>query len=115
MKSLFTVIAALLATLSVAQVPLDPLQGGAYRAYPDYLDHSCGGVKLVVIEDAGTVAMVKATTTCPGSGRGAKPRNYLACWKVTFASDRYYILDRERVLYATWPYGQAGYACPVLQ
>ena len=108
------VVALLLPAAALAQTALDPTQGGAYPAYPAYLDHSCGGVKLAVLEDADNVAMVSARTTCSTGGRGTKPRNYLACWRVTFADDRYYIQDRERVLYATWPYGQAGYTCPEL-
>lgn len=105
---------ALLPAVALAQTALDPTQGGAYPAYPDYLDHSCGGVKLAVLEETGNIAMVSARTTCSTGGRGTRPRNYLACWRVTFAEDRYYIQDRERVLYATWPYGQAGYNCPAL-
>ena len=104
----------LLPVAALAQAALDPTQGGEYAAYPDYLDHSCGGVKLAVLEDQGTVAMVSARTTCSTGGRGTKPRNYLACWRVTFADDRYYILDRERVLYAAWRLGRAGYSCPSL-
>ena len=105
---------ALLPVVALAQSTLDPTQGGEYSAFPDYLDHSCGGVKLAVLADAGTVAMVSARTTCSTGGRGTKPRNYLACWRVTFAQDRYYILDREEVLYASWRFGQAGYNCPSL-
>ena len=107
-------VAALLPVVALAQSTLDPTQGGAYPAYPAYLDHSCGGVKLAVLEDGGTVAMVSAKTTCSTGGRGTKPKNYLACWRVTFAEDRYSIVDREQVLYATWTYGQAGYSCPAL-
>lgn len=33
---------------------------------------------------------------------------------VVVTSDRYTILSRERVLYATWVQGAAGYSCPVL-
>jgi hypothetical protein len=105
---------AFLSTAALAQSPLDPTQSGAYPAYPAYLNHSCGGVALTVLQDAGTVAMVSAKTTCSTGGRGSKPRNYLACWRVTFAADRYSILAREQVLYATWTQGQAGYACPGL-
>lgn len=104
----------LLATAALSQQPLDPTMSGAYPAYPAYLAVSCGGVKLDVLQDMGTVAMVSATTTCPGSGRGSKPRHYLSCTQVTFASDRYTILSRERVLYATWVSGQQGYQCPSL-
>ena len=71
-------------------------------------------MKLAVLEDGGTVAMVSARTTCSTGGRGTKPRNYLACWRVTFAEDRYYILDREQELYATWILGKPGYTCPTL-
>jgi len=105
---------ALLPGIALAQSTLDPTQGGAYPAYPDYLDHSCGGVKLAVLQDAGTVAMVSARTSCSTGGRGTKPRNYLACWRVEFAADRYYIVDREKLLYATWSQGQTGYSCPAL-
>lgn len=103
-----------LPVIALAQSAPDPTQGGAYPAYPDYLDHSCGGVKLEVLQDAGTVAMVSARTTCSTGGRGSRPRNYLACWRVTFADDRYSILDREEVLYAAWSLGQTGYSCPSL-
>jgi len=105
---------ALLPVVALGQTALDPTQSGAYPAYPDYLGHSCGGVKLAVVEDGGTVAMVSARTTCSTGGRGTKPRNYLACWLVTFAEDRYYILGREQVLYVTWRFGQTGYSCPAL-
>jgi len=104
----------LLPSITFGQSTLDPTQAGAYPAYPDYLAHSCGGVKLEVLQDAGTVAMVSARTTCSTGGRGSKPRNYLACWRVTFAADRYSILDREQVLYAAWSLGQPGYSCPSL-
>jgi len=115
LKLLAGLLSALaLAPVAMAQTALDPTQGGAYPAYPAYLDHSCGGVKLEVLEDAGTVAMVSARTTCSTGGRGTKPRNYLACWRVTFAEDRYSIVGREQVLYATWLLGQSGYACPSL-
>lgn len=113
MKSLL-LAAITLATVAVGQSVLDPTQAGQYPAFPAYLDHSCGGVKLVVLEDASAVAMVSARTSCSTGGRGTKPRNYLACWRVTFASDRFYIVDRERVLYATWPLGTPGYQCPAL-
>lgn len=103
---------ALLPAIAFAQSTLDPTQGGAYPAYPDSLAHSCGGVKLEVLQDSGTVAMVSARTTCSTGGRGSRPRNYLACWRVTFAEDRYSILDREQVLYAAWSLGQTGYSCP---
>jgi len=105
---------ALLPAVALAQSALDPTQGGAYPAYPDYLDHSCGGVKLAVLQEDGDVAMVSARTSCSTGGRGTKPRTYLACWKVTFAADRYYILDREKILYATWSLGQTAYNCPEL-
>jgi len=104
----------LLPVVALWQTAVDPTQGGAYPAYPAYLDHSCGGVKLAVIEDAAPVAMVSARTSCSTGGRGTKPRNYLACWRVTFADDRYYIVDREQVLYAAWTQGQAAYVCPPL-
>ncbi len=107
-------LAALLPAIAFAQSTLDPTQGGAYPAYPDYLDHSCGGVKLEVLQDDGTVAMVSARTNCSTGGRGSRSRTYLACWRVTFAADRYSILDREKVLYAAWSLGQPGYACPAL-
>ena len=105
---------ALIPGFALAQSVLDPTQSGAYPAYPAYLDHSCGGVKLSVLEDAGTVAMVSARTSCSTGGRGTRPRNYLACWRVTFAEDRYYILDREQVLYAAWSQGKTAYNCPAL-
>lgn len=105
---------ALLPVAVLAQTAPDPTQGGEYPAYPAYIDHSCGGVKLAVLEDDGTDVMVSARTTCSTGGRGSKPRNYLACWRVTFAEDRYYILDREQMLYATWSLGQTGYVCPEL-
>lgn len=93
---------------------LDPTQGNYYFPFPDYLNKYCGAVKLAVVEDGGTVAMVSARTTCPGSGRGAKARNYLACWRVTFAADRYYILDRDQVLYVSWVFGDGTRNCPAL-
>lgn len=124
-KPIVITIAAVLGFLAfcvncIAQTALDPTQGGAYPAYPSYLGVSCGGVHLAVREertnDDGTVdAMVQATTRCGGSGRGARVRAYLACWDVTFASDRYAINNRARVLYATWMSGTTGYVCPTLE
>lgn len=95
MKYLLT----LLATTALAQEPLDVTMGGAYPAFPDYLQVSCGGVKLEVTEGANNLAMVRATTNCHGSGRGSKTIHYLACTRVQFAPDRYTIESRERVLY----------------
>ena len=113
------IIAMGLVGVAQSQTALDPTQGGAYPAYPSYLGVSCGGVALTVLEERtnanGTVdAMVKAFTRCPGSGRGAKVRNNLACWDVTFAADRYSITNRERVLYASWTQGSPSYVCPAL-
>ncbi len=116
----FVLIIAVLATAVFAQTALDPTQIGAYPTYPYYLPVSCGRSSTpVVLEeksllDGGFVAMVKATASCSSSGRGSKPRIYLACWRVTFAEDRYSILDREEVLYAAWSLGQSGYSCPAL-
>lgn len=103
----------LCAAAAVAQEPLDATQAGQYHYYPDYLATSCGGVQHAQTE-SGLVAMVQVTTTCSSGGRGSKPRHYLSCTRVTFASDRFYILDREQVLYAMWVQGQPGYSCPVL-
>jgi len=106
--------ALMYAATAFTQTALDPTQSGAYPAYPAYLAVSCGGVRLSVLEESGNVAMVSATTNCNGSGRGAKVKHYLACWRVATASDGYYIVSRELALYATWLTGQAGAVCPGL-
>lgn len=104
----------------IAQTALDPTQGGAYPAYPQYLGVSCGGVQLSVLDERtnadGTVdASVSARTRCSGSGRGAPVRQYLQCWNVKFASDRYAILSRTVTQYNSWVQGRVtAPVCPEL-
>lgn len=95
----------------------DPLQGGL-QAYPTYSDYKCGSVTITA-EIQGNAAMVRATTMCPGSGRGAKPIIRLACTRVVF-DDAGVIVPTEtgevgeRVLTASWRLGAAAVSCPGL-
>jgi hypothetical protein len=82
-------MALVAAAVNAGTVTLDPLAGGL-TAYPDYLDHSCGGVQIT--ERAigfdlanNAVTHLRAYTSCSTGGRGAKSRRYVACWEVTFS------------------------------
>lgn len=122
----FTIVTVLLLIGAAhAQEPLDLTQSGAYPAYSKdpfagadqkgpYLDHSCGGVKLQIVEEQDLTVMALATTHCPGSGRASKGRVYLVCWRVSFAEDRYYILSRDWTLAAVVTFGQPIPACPAI-
>lgn len=120
MKTLILMICALFSSLALSQTALDPTQSGAFPAFNAYSDYSCGGVRLTVLDertnDDGTVdALVKALTVCPAGGRGGGNRYRLACTVTTFAADRYAVLNRERVLTATWlQRGGTPIACPAL-
>lgn len=105
--------ALMYAATAFAQTPLDVTQGGYYTAYPTYSDRSCGHVYLSVEQYDGTRAMVRATTTCAGSGRGSKSRTWLYCTEVT-TPDGYSIVVGDRVFVTSWLYGQAGAVCPGL-
>lgn len=102
----------LLAANAIAQTTLDPTQSNAYPAYPAYIDHSCGGVTVIQYSEIGNTARYKFTTKCSTGGRGSVPTIYLACWEVSYATDRYYILSRDELVSAHWKQGQAQQVCP---
>ena len=112
MKALLLFSTFALSQTALSQAALDPLQGGLYSYYPDYIDHKCGAIYDSQVE-TGDEMMLRLTTVCPGSGRGSKPTVWLTCTRITFAPDRYYIVSRDRVLDAHWKYGQPAVACPV--
>jgi len=101
-------------SIACAQTALDPTQSGAYPAFPTFADKSCGHVTLSVEQYDGAVAMVRAVTTCPGSGRGSKARTWLYCTAVA-TPDGYTIVVGERQLVTSWVFGSAPMACPVAE
>lgn len=118
-KLTFGLIATILTSLLIVGTAYasNPLQG--YAAYPDFLDHSCGGVKIVSYEvldnENGTVTEAfRFTTVCAGSGRGSKSTVYQSCWAVSFIDgvlvDRYLLAP-----YSHWKFGSGNdVACPAL-
>jgi len=98
---------------ALALEPLDVTQGGYYTAYPTYADRSCGHVTLTVEQYDGANAVVRAVTTCPGSGRGSRSRAWLYCTAVS-TPDGYTVVVGDRVFVTSWLYGQAAQACPAL-
>lgn len=115
-----SLVPLLLVAVANGQTPLDPTQSGAYPifsanpAVPAYIDHSCGGVAVTQYGETGDTAAFRFSTVCPGSGRGAKPTVYVACWAVTFAADRYAVLERDQLLAMHWKLGAAPVPCPGL-
>jgi len=113
LTSVLLFIASVLSQNAFALEPLDVTQSGAYPAYPTYADRSCGGVKLTVEQYDGHSAVVRAVTTCPGSGRGSRSRTWLYCTAVS-TPDGYTVVVGDRVFVTSWLYGQVAQACPQL-
>lgn len=123
MKIILVSLMLLLSGVVSAQTVLDPTQGGAYPRFsytlgsPGYLDHSCGGVSQSqygerVNADNTVTGAFRFFTSCSTGGRGSVPRRFESCWEVTFDTDRYTVLVRDLVLYATWKMHQPAIPCP---
>lgn len=62
--------------------------------------------------DSNATTLVKVTTNCPGSGRGAPVQHYLACWTVTF-DDAGAIASKEWLATSHWSGSNPSIPCPV--
>ncbi len=110
-------------TLAFGQIALDPTMGaGSATLYPAYISHRCGVANAAIRveqydertnDDATVTGAFSYRTTCPGSGRAAKPTVYQDCWAVTFLSDRYTVIDRQRLAAEqNWKLGSTAAVCP---
>ena len=110
MKSYLVLLLCASATAFAATTVLDPGPG------TQYLAPSCGGQSVTETAtgfDASSLAQtqVEVRTTCHGSGRYAKSRNYVACWSVHRSLDAV-IVSKENNLSGSYLTGSKAVVCP---